>query len=146
MTTRKISSYLEASPSTRALLQEVQRIAKLQTLFETVAPPTLAQACRVQQRRGGALTVVTENAAIAAKLTQLKPRLLSGYREYDSEITSIHFEVQVKEALTHKSLVPTGRALSADTIDEIRKLAETVQNQGLKDALNRLASHTRKGK
>ena len=98
MPARKIDFYLNSSDRLRSLTREAQHIAELQRVLVNIAPPQLTQACCVKQLRDGTLTLLAENAAIAAKLKQLAARLLASYQKQRWQITSIRIEVQVSEA------------------------------------------------
>src|SRR5476649_2434137 len=98
MSARKIDFYLNSSDRLRSLTQEARHIAELQRILLNTAPPALTQACCVKQLRVGTLTLLAENAAIAAKLKQLAARLLATYQKQRSQVTSIRIEVQVREA------------------------------------------------
>ena len=98
MPAHKIDFYLNSSDRLRSLTQEAQRIAELHRVLLNIAPPELTQACCVKQLRDGTLTLLAENAAIAAKLKQLAARLLASYQKQRCEVTAIRIEVQVREA------------------------------------------------
>ena len=144
MTAHKIDFYLDSSSSLRALTGAARRVSELQQIFLKAAPQPLAQACRVKQLRGGTLVLLAENAAIAAKLRQLAPRLLATYVQQASEVTAIKVEVQVSGGTPPQ---PSGRrqpeALSLDSIKSLEELAAGLEDTPLKEAINRLAARQR---
>ena len=89
MPAHKIDFYLNSSNSLRRLADAARRIAELQQVFLKIAPQPLTQACCVKQLRAGTLFLLAENAAVAAKLKQLAPRLLTAYEKLGCEVTSI---------------------------------------------------------
>src|SRR3989304_9837073 len=97
MPAHKIDFYLNSSNSLRQLADEARRIAELQQVFLEIAPQPLTHACCVKQLRAGTLLLLADNAAIAAKVKQLFPRLLAFYQKLGWEITSIRVEVQVRQ-------------------------------------------------
>ena len=144
MTAHKIDFYLDSSSSLRALTGAARRVSELQQIFLKAAPLPLAQACRVKQLSGGTLVLLAENAAIAAKLRQLAPRLLATYVKQGSEVTAIKVEVQVSGGGPPQA--PSRRqpqALSLDSIESLEGLAAAMEDTPLKDALNRLAARQR---
>ena len=143
MSAHKIGFYLNSSDSLRSLTREAQRIAELQQVLLDNAPPALTQRCRVKQLRDGTLTLLAENAAIAAKLKQLAARLLTSYQKQRRQITSIRIEVQVAETAPNLAQKPNTRRLSAETINNLERLAREVEDASLKAALTRLASRKR---
>lgn len=143
MPAHKIDFYLNSSNSLRRLTDEARRIAALQQVFRNIAPPELTQACCVKQLRAGTLFLLAENSAVAAKLKQLAPRLLTSYQKQGVEITSIRVQVQVKEA---PSQLATGRVLkrlSIESIENLERLAAGLEDSPLKQALTNMVSHQR---
>ena len=94
--------------------------------------------------KDGTLYLSAENAAIAAKLRQLVPRLLITIRERVPEVTVIRVEAQVAAA---GSKLPTNvkkSPLSIETIDNLEKAAAAMPDSGLKSALAALARRHRR--
>ena len=146
MSAHKIGFYLSSSDSLRSLTREAQRIAELQQVLLDNAPPALTQRCRVKQLRDGTLTLLAENAAIAAKLKQLAARLLTSYQKQRRQVTSIRIEVQVAETTGNLVQKSNSRGLSIETIKNLERLADEVDDASLKQALTRLASRRREDK
>ena len=143
MPARRIDFYLNASDGLRSLTQEARRIAELDQILVHSAPADLTHACRVKQLRDGTLILLAENAAVAAKLKQLTARLLAAYRKQRSEVTSIRIEVQVNKAPETVAAKRQPRALSVDSIESLTKLAESLEESPLKQALTKLAGRQR---
>ena len=145
MPAHKIDFYLNTSPTLRSLTAQARRAAELQQVFLNSAPPALTQACCVKQLRAGTLTLLADNAAIAAKLRQLTARLLTSYRKQGWQVTSIRIEVQVCEVATGAAAQREPRRLNAEAIEYVEKLAATLDDTPLKQALTRLAARQRAG-
>ena len=143
MPAHKVDFYLNSSSSLRTLAREARRIAELQQVFLKIAPQPLTQACCVKQLRAGTLFLSAENAAIAAKLKQLAPRLLTAYQKLGFEVTSIRVEVQVKEAAPDTASKRAPKRLSTDTIENLERLAAGLEDSPLKQALTNLAARQR---
>ena len=144
MSARKINFYLETSDRLRSLSHAARRNAELDQVLVNTAPRELTQACRVKQLRDGTLTLLADNAAIAAKLKQLAARLLVAYQKQRSEITSIHIEVQVSEAVSVARSRPQKKRLSAESIQNLERLAGQLEDSPLKQALTTMATRHRK--
>lgn len=143
MPAQKIGSLL-ASGELQMLSRQARRLAELQQVFFDSAPPTLAQASRVKNCRAGTLFLLADNAAVAAKLKQLTPRLLVNIRKREPEITGIRVEAQVKMPPARPLADSEKNPLAVDTIEEFRKLSETIPDSPLKSALVGLVRrHTR---
>jgi len=144
MSARKINFYFNTSDRLRSLTREAQRNAELHQVLVNIAPPQLTQACCVKQLRDGTLTLLAENAAIAAKLKQLAARLLVAYRKQRSEVTSIRIEVQVSKVTAPPATTREPKRLSIETIENIEKLAGGLEDSPLKQALTSMAARQRK--
>jgi hypothetical protein len=143
MPAHKIDFYLNSSNSLRQLADEARRIAELQQVFLKIAPQPLTQACCVKQLRAGTLFLLAENAAIAAKVKQLFPRLLTSYQKQGVEVTSIRVEVQVKETAPQPVAGRARTRLSIETIDNLERLAAGLEDSPLKQALTNMVAHQR---
>lgn len=138
MPTNKIGQFLTASAELKALSDKAQRLLQLQNTFFDSAPPLLAQACRVKNFREGVLFIVAENTAVAAKLRQLTPRLLSNIRKQEPQITGIQVTVQVTGSRNEVGRPPQKNEISFDSIDKLRNLSERIPASPLKLALTNL--------
>ena len=143
MPAHKIDFYLNSSNSLRQLANEARRIAELQQVFLQIAPQPLTQACSVRQLRAGTLVLLAENAAIAAKIKQLFPRLLTDYQKLGWQVTSIKVEVQVSETVQQPAAASARVRLSVETIDNLGRLAARLEDSPLKQALAKLVAHQR---
>ena len=137
MPAQKISSWL-ASGELRTLSSKAQRLTELQQVFFDSAPPSLAQASRVKNYRTGTLFLSADNAAVAAKLKQLAPRLLVTIQKLEPEITGIRIEVQVKGSQREPQARIKNSSLTTDSIEHFRKLSEAIPESTLKSALANL--------
>ena len=143
MPAHKIDFYLNSSNSLRQLADEARRIAELQQVFLKIAPQPLTQACTVRQLRAGTLVLLAGNAAIAAKVKQLFPRLLTDYQKLGWQITSIRVEVQVTQTVPQPAAARARARLSIETIDNLERLAAGLEDSPLKQALTDMVAHQR---
>ena len=143
MPAHKIDFYLNSSNSLRQLADEARRIAELQQVFLKIAPQPLTEACCVKQLRAGTLFLLAENAAVAAKLKQLAPRLLTAYQQLGLKVTLIQVQVQVKDAAQRPAVAPAPKRLSIETIDNLERLAAGLEDTPLKQALTNMVAHQR---
>jgi hypothetical protein len=143
MPARKIDFYLNTSDSLRSLTQAAQRNAELHRILMNTAPLELTQACCVKQLRDGTLTLLAENAAIAAKLKQLAARLLATYQKQRWQITAIRIEVQVGQPSEGVAKKRQPKRLSIETIENLEQLAGQLEDSPLKQALTNMAARQR---
>ena len=139
MPVQKIGDVIANSGNLRSLAQHARRLEDLQHLLFEAVPPALAAASRVSNLKSGLLIISAENAAVAAKLRQLAPRLLSHLEKAGIEVTGIRVDVQVKAHKIKAEHEVTGRALPPDAIRKFSGLAERLPDSPLKSALTRLA-------
>lgn len=134
-----LASLLGATEELKSLTALARRLRELQSLYSRSAPRELASASRVKSCRAGTLYVSTENAAVAAKLKQLAPRLLASMRETEAEITKIRIEVQVSGRDPGRVYESRNKTLTPAAVGQIEALAARVSDAGLRAALGRLA-------
>jgi hypothetical protein len=143
---QKIGDVLAHSGNLTALAQRARRLSDLQQLLLEATPSALAAASRVTNLKAGTLVVLADNAAVAAKLRQLAPRLLKHVQKQQNEVTGIRVDVQVK---THKIKAEdevTKHPLPPEAIKDLGGLAEALPASPLKSALVRLLARRCPGK
>jgi hypothetical protein len=138
MAARKIGELLAGSGQLKILSREAQRLAELEGLIFEAAPRALSEATRISGFRGGTLILCADNAAIAAKLRQLIPRLLVCVRKRDPEVSGIRVEVQPGPGRRRSPQQSERRRLTPTAVANFRSLAEGLGDSPLKDAVNRL--------
>ncbi|MFH0934379.1 MAG: DciA family protein [Pseudomonadota bacterium] len=143
MPARKINFYIDASNRLRSLAAEARRVAELEQVLLKIIPAPLTRASRVKQLRDGTLFLLAENAAVAAKLKQLAPRLLTAFQKQRCEVTAIRVEVQVERPVAPRQSERSPRRLSPESIDKLEKLADEIEASPLKRALTNLAARQR---
>ena len=143
MPVHRIGDVIAASDNLKALARQAQRLKELQHLLFVAIPPALAEASRVTNLRSGTLVLSADNAAVAAKLRQLTPRLLLVVRKQASEVTGIRVDVQVNPHKIKDEDEVTKRSLPPDTIKEIEALSGALPSSPLKAALARMVARRR---
>ena len=123
---------------------EARRLAELERLIFEAAPRALSEATRVRHLRAGTLVLSADNAAVAAKLRQLTPRLLVCVRKREPEVNGIRVEVQPAPQQKWPTRGSGKRPLTAAAIANFRSLAEGLRESPLKDAVTRLVRHHKK--
>ncbi len=146
MPAHKIRDLLATPGELRALSRQAQRLVELQRVVSEAVPPTLSALTRVKNYRAGTLFLLADNAAVAAKLRQLAPRLLHHVQKWAIEVTVIRVEAQVKSPPIRIENEVMKRALPADAIKDFGSLAEALPPSPLKSALARLVARRRTAK
>jgi len=137
---QRIGDVIATSGDLQALTRKARRLRDLQHLLVEAAPPLLAAASRVVDLKSGTLVVVSDNAAVAAKLRQLAPRLLLHIREQANEVTGIRVDVQVNPHKIKAEEQFTKRSLPADAVQDFARLSEGLPESPLKNAITRLVT------
>lgn len=133
---QRLNSYLSASPELRELTSKALQLTTLQRHYQQTVPPTLARASHVIGLEQHILTLGADNSAIAAKLRQFAPQLLSQLQENGVEVTGILVKVQVAQPpVTH---IQADHTLGETGRQQIENLTSTMSDSPLKDALQRL--------
>jgi hypothetical protein len=143
MPAQRLSTLL-ASGTLGPLCDASRRVRELQRVFFDSAPPSLARATRVKALRAGTLYLSVDNVAVAAKLRQLAPRLLTAIRDKVAEVNGIRIEVQVSGTADELQRNTKKKPLTIETIENFEKLAAALPDSGLKSALGTLARHHRR--
>jgi hypothetical protein len=138
MPAHKVGDLLAQRAELRALSHQARRLAELQQVLLEAVPPLLHHATRVGNLRAGTLIVLADNAAVAAKLRQLAPRLLLYVRKRKTEVTGIQVEVQVAMRQSDPASRPRARDLSLTAVNALNGLGQSLKDSPLKRALTRM--------
>ena len=144
MAAHKIGELLAKSGELKTLSREARRLAEIEQLLFEAVPRALAEATRIKNVRAGTLFLLADNAAVAAKLRQLAPRLLIHVRKRELEVNGIRVEVQPASAGGRIAAGSSKRPLAADAIRNFQSLADGLRESALKNALTRLLQHHKK--
>ena len=142
MPAHRLSTWL-ANSTLGPLCDASRHTRELQRIFFDSAPRPLAQATRVRMLKDGTLYLSAENAAVAAKLKQLVPRLLIAIRERVPDVTVIRVEAQVATGASELRENAKKIPLTIETIDNLDKAAAAMPESEVKSALAALARHHR---
>jgi hypothetical protein len=143
MPLQTLGNLLGATQELKALTAGVRRMQRLQSLYVGTAPRELAKSSRVKSCEAGTLLLAADNAAVAAKLKQLAPRLLVSMRENEPEITKVRIEVQVGGRVRARVHEPLKKGLTPGALSKLDGLAAGMPDGGLKSALARLVRRQR---
>jgi hypothetical protein len=141
MTAQKASFFLSTTERLQSLTQVVGRLLEVQKIYLGLASPkSLAEYSKVGALENGNLILLAENGAIAAKLRQQLPTLLSKFQQRGVQVNAIRVEVQAgikreeKRPLYDKRIDATG-------LESLQKLQSRLEDGPLKGALAKLLAH-----
>jgi hypothetical protein len=138
MSARKVSEILDADDALGNLAAASRRVQQLQRIYLEAVPAAFSRVSRVGWARAGVVSVIASNGAVAAKLRQLTPRILEGFRRHGLEFNSMRIEVQV-EAGPGKADAPAPSPLPRAALDAIENALRSTAPSPLRAALQRLA-------
>lgn len=138
MTARNAGFFIGTAPALNKLAGEVRRLDAVQQVVLNTVPAPLFQACRAGVPRAGVLILWAENGAVATKLKQLTPRLLTSFRKERIEVTAIQIRVQAGAGARPRQPRPQ-RILSLESIGYLKNLGGGLEDSALKQAVLRLA-------
>jgi hypothetical protein len=142
---QRIGDVIARSGDLKTLARQAQRLRDLEQLLFESTPVALARASRVANLKAGTLMVLADNAAVAAKLRQLAPRLLLHLNKRGFEVTVLRVEVQVKAHKIKAEDDVTKRSLPPDAIKDFARLSDSLPESPLKSAVARLVARGRRG-
>jgi hypothetical protein len=138
MPARKVSEILDADDALGNLAAASRRVQLLQRIYLEAVPAAFSRASRVGWARAGVVSVIASNGAMAAKLRQLAPRILEGFRRHGLEFNSMRIEVQV-DAGPGQAEARAPQPLPPVALDAIENALRNVPPSPLRAALQRLA-------
>jgi hypothetical protein len=150
MPLRDIRHLIGASSELEAVRKNAQRQAALQRAYQDYCDSTatglayLTKASRVGYIKAGTLYLLADQAAVAAKLRQLLPRLLPVLSKLDAEVTGIKVVLQANFPPQQHTNQMKKNPLPVDSIQQFENLSQSVHDPALKSALARLARNQRK--
>lgn len=133
----RLKSLMSSNHELRALFSTVQTLTELQQHFSRVTPPHFAQASQILGLRHGTLSIAMSNGALAAKLRQLAPEIVTKLQNRGCEVSGIRVKVQVN--YTPVTPKPVPRLLTKTAQHELLTLSEHLGDTPLRHALEKLA-------
>lgn len=137
----RLNDFLDADPKLKQLALAARQLVWLQRQYRSIAPPSLVQGSRVLRFENSHLTLAADNGAIASKLKQLAPQLISSFRTRGCEVTGIQTQVQVNANPPIPPLPP--REVGEKGRLALDELAHDLPAGTLKAAIERLAHKRR---
>ncbi|OIO09320.1 MAG: hypothetical protein AUJ80_04580 [Gallionellaceae bacterium CG1_02_60_325] len=138
----RLTAFIGSNPTLRSLAQTVAQLSELQRHYQAIIPPSLAPCSRVAHCANGQLTLEADNGAVAGKLRQLSPELISLFRTRGCEITGIQIRVQASNRPPPPPATP--RSLGKQGRHALEVFAsELPDDSQLKSALERMIRRAR---
>lgn len=150
MQSRPVDAYLHNSDVLARLASHAAHLRAIDECWREIVPASLKALCAVANLRSGTVVIKAHNGAIAAKLKQLLPSLLSTLQARGFQVTGIHISVQPIEASYHTAgrggPQATPGTLGGAARLGLAALAENLPKEaGLRTALENLLKTSQKG-
>lgn len=144
MTAQKASFFFSTTERLQSLVQAAGRLLEVQKVYlGLVAPKSLAEFSKVGALEHGTLILLADNGAIAAKLRQQLPTLLSKFQQRGVQVNAIRVEVQA--GLRRDAKRPThDKRIDETGLDSLQRLQSSLEEGSLKEALEKLLAHQRR--
>ncbi|UCH47929.1 MAG: DUF721 domain-containing protein [Betaproteobacteria bacterium] len=137
MSAKAIKAILDNAPELRPLTEQSRHLLHIQQVVRAMLPDGMASQVSVGCFDSGTLTLTSASGAAAAKLRQLKPRLLKQLRRDERELNSIKIVVQVG---TNPNPLPTKRiSLGPTARNALLTLSSRLDSPSLRAAVVQLA-------
>lgn len=136
---RSLEDCLTADAGLARLSAHAKRLIRFQRAFDLATP--LARQARIANLKSGRIVIHAINGAVAAKLRQIEPRLLSVFRSEAIEVTGIDVRVQPAMGRMPASVAQTRASIGSRQKQALTLLKESLrEGSSLKAALARLLS------
>ncbi|PIU16951.1 MAG: hypothetical protein COT19_03405 [Gallionellales bacterium CG08_land_8_20_14_0_20_59_87] len=138
----RLNTFIQSNPNLRLLAQAAGQISLLQRHFQAIVPSPLGRSSRIACYADGNVTLEADNGAVAGKLRQLAPQLISSFRTRGCEVTGIQIRVQASN--TPPRVPDSPRLLGKQGRHALEAFAgELPDDSQLKSALERMISRAR---
>jgi len=140
MTIHKINFFLNTlkdASEHQELFTHIDRISEMQEAFMKAIPSELMQFCSLGKFTDGKLAIIVGNGAVAAKLKQILPSLLSKFHKLGYvEVTAIQITVQANYYTCHAVNSPREKLeISKAGTESLNTLATNLPQSPLKIAV-----------
>ena len=142
MQARTLDDCLKADETMLRLAAHAGRLLKLQRLFEKAVPVALSRTCRIANIKLGVVFIHAENGAAATKLRQISPSLCEDFCSAGEQVTEIQIKVQPLYVAVQQLPPQRTAALDAASRAGIVRLADSLPDGPLRDALGRFIARS----
>ncbi len=136
----KPGHFFHSSPALQHWKETSDLLNKFQRALDSIILPELARHCRVGALSGESVCLYASNGAIAAKLRQLVPTLLTGFKKCGLEVTAIRVLVQA-EPFRAEPRRPEKQPIGGEALDNMAQFTAKLKESPLKAALEALLTH-----
>jgi hypothetical protein len=145
-TSKKADAFLQThSNALQSIFIKVKLLENLNQQIAIFLDEGLKSACQVVNLIGGTLTILVSSGSVATQLRFLEPGLLIKFQSHPTlkKIQHIHCKVRPPQIPLRKTKALQKIALlSTETAAIIHDMADSIDDQKLKEVLKKIAAHT----
>lgn len=142
MSSRRISQLLASSPDLKRLKQEAQDNESLLHLVKSRLPDPLCDHCIAASLNGGTLQLMVDSPAWNTRLRYMQASLLQTLAQAGLAIQGLKVITRYLHPPTEPARVPRiAQGLCTENAELIRQTAAGIEDEGLRQALERIARH-----
>jgi hypothetical protein len=139
---RSLEECLAADSGLARVSAHAQRLLKFQRIFEAATP--LARQARIANLRSGRIIIHTTNGAVATKLRQLEPRLVTLFDKNAIQLTGIDVRLQAGKEVQPKNRLQNRSGIGIKQKQGLKSLADGLpKDSSLGAAIHRLVSQAK---
>jgi len=138
----------QASDELATLITRTRQLKRLTNILRRHLDEQLAKHCYIGNISTPVLTILVDGASWATKLRFATPDLLEKLRQENhifSDINQIKVKILTPINKTESTAIHTGPQMNLENARGLRSLAESIEDPGLQQALNKLARHAKDG-
>ncbi len=140
--TPSLQRVLGAAPELAALADHAARLSRLQEVYARTVPDYLCGVSRVANLKLETLIIHADNAAVAAKLKQMEPRLRAEFARAGSPVAALQFKVLPPRPTPPRPVSDRDAHLSDPARNALTDMAASLPaDSPVRAALERLLSH-----
>lgn len=146
MSSRRISQLLASSPDLKRLRQEAQENESLLHLVKSRLPDPLCDHCIAASLDGATLQLMVDSPAWNTRLRYLQGNLIQALAQADLAIRGLKVITRGLNPPAETAREPrTAQSLCMENAALIRQTAASIRDEGLRQALERIARHSAAG-
>lgn len=138
---RRIGDLLDRDAQFSPITRWHERVQRLNAAMQPLLPPPLQRQVRVGSHEGQRLTLFARNAAVAARLRQLTPRLAEALRAAGIPVNEIQVRVDTGQIATRPQVE---RHLTPHALEALAGLQQQLPDGPLKAAVATLRNKARR--
>jgi hypothetical protein len=137
MRDKTLEDFLDSPDGAGKVLAHAKLLLRLARLYQQIVPAYLCQLSRLVNYKSGKVIIHAANGATAARLRQMAVTLADGFSRHGVECSGIQIKAGMSE-IPAPSRIPKKNPLSAQTLQTLGNLRDTLPDSELRHAVDTL--------